>query len=79
MDGMGSMMWAGWLAGALIAALLVAGLVAAVRSLLPAGPSGPTGRTGKALLIVLALVGALVIFGALAMGFMHWSMMGGMM
>ena len=77
--GMGSMMWLGWLGAALIVILLIAVVVAAVRLLLPAGPGRGNGRVAKAVLIVLAVIGALAVAAVLVMGLMHWSMMSGIM
>lgn len=38
-----------------------------------------TEKIWKAVVIVLAVIGALALVGLLAMGWMHWGMMGGMM
>lgn len=82
-DGTGSMMgWMmgfGWIAALLVVVLLIAGVVALVR-MLGGGNDGQTrtagATTAKIVLVVLAVIGAVALVGAAAMGLMHWGMSG---
>ena len=69
----------GWLDTDLIAILLVAALIAALRLLLPAGAHGGNGRMPKAALLVLVVIGALAVAVVLLSGPTQWTMVPTMM
>lgn len=71
---MTGMMGFGWLGALLVLALIVAAIVWGV-SLLTKSEGTPA-RVG---LVILAVVGGIALIGILAMSFMHFGMMGGMM
>ena len=81
-DGMGSMMgWMmpfGWIAGLVLLAFVIAGVVGLVRMLSRQDGSAQAGTAGstvaKVALVALAVIGAVALVGATAMAVMHGGM-----
>jgi hypothetical protein len=73
---MGWMMGLGGLAVLVVLILVVAGVVWLVRSLgrAPGHADAPTGTAAKIALAVLAVIGAVALVAATAMGVMHFAM-----